>query len=149
MDVTSELEAPCSAETLYANLDDLGTYPSWLTIVARAEPAPATDGDDRPAWIVDLKGRLGPLSRSKRLRMVRSIHDAPRHCRFERHELDGRNHSAWVLDVAIDEVDDDRATLAMHLHYGGSFGGALLERMLGDEIETSRPALLARLQHTS
>jgi hypothetical protein len=142
MDVTSELEAPCSAETLFAHLDDLGRYPSWLNIVARAEEA----DPDAPAWIVDLRGRLGPLARSKRLRMVRSIHDSPRHCRFERRELDGKNHSAWVLDVEISTVDEDRATLVMRLHYGGGFGGALLERMLRDEIEKSRPALLAQLQ---
>src|SRR5262245_16736749 len=109
MDVTSELEAPCSAEVLYAHLDDLATYPSWLSIVSRAEP----DGAGEPSvWTVDLRGRLGPLARSKRLRMVRTIDDGPRHCRFERRELDGRDHSSWVLDVEIEAVDDDRATLA-------------------------------------
>jgi hypothetical protein len=144
MDVTSGLEAPCSAEALFDHLDDLATYPSWLGIVARAESTEPA-GDDDATWIIDLKGRLGPLSRSKRLRMVRSIHDRPWHCRFERRELDGRNHSPWVLDVEIEEVDDDRATLAMHLHYGGGFGGALLERMLRDEIDRSRPQLLAQL----
>ena len=144
MDLTSELEAPCSAETLFDHLDDLGTYPSWLTIVARAEVA----DPDEPAWTVDLRGRLGPLARSKRLRMVRSIHDAPRHCRFERRELDGKDHSAWVLDIEIGEVDDERATLVMRLHYDGGFGGVLLERMLRDEIERSRPTLIAQLQPT-
>jgi hypothetical protein len=145
MDLTSELEAPCSAGELFDHLDDLGTYPSWLTIVARAEPV--GDGADHDAaWIVDLRGRLGPLSRSKRLRMVRTIHDRPLHTRFERRELDGRDHSPWVLDVEIEEVDDDRSTLAMHLHYGGGFGGAVLERMLRDEIDRSRPTLLAQLQ---
>src|SRR5262249_241881 len=148
MDVTSELEAPCSAEQLFDHLDDLSTYPSWLTIVARAERLEDDGGDDHDAavWIVDLRGRLGPLSRSKRLRMVRSINDRPLHARFERREVDGRNHSPWVLDVDIEPVDDDRPTLAMHLHYGGGFGGALLERMLRDEIERSRPALLAQLE---
>jgi hypothetical protein len=33
----------------------------------------------------------------------------------------------------------------MRLHYGGSFGGSLLERMIRDEIERCRPRLLERL----
>ena len=31
----------------------------------------------------------------------------------------------------------------MTLHYGGGFGGNLLERLLSDEIEASKPRLLA------
>jgi hypothetical protein len=137
MDVVAELEAPCPPARLFEEVGDLGRYPGWLSIVPRAEP---TDDD---AWTVDLRGRLGPMARSKRLRMVRTELEAPRHCRFERRELDARDHSAWVLDATVDELDDGRSRLTMRLHYGGSFGGSLLERMLRDEIERSRPALLA------
>jgi len=75
---------------------------------------------------------------------VRTAHEAPTHVRFERRELDGRSHSAWVLDAQVDPTDDG-SRLTMRLHYGGSFGGSLLERMLGDEIEQSRPKLLDRV----
>lgn len=146
MDVTASLDAPCPVDELFTAVDDLSSYPSWLTIVTKAVPA---DGDARgedpgPAWQVDLRGRLGPLARSKRLRMVRTALDAPTHIRFERRELDGRSHSSWVLDAEVYAVDEG-SRLTMRLHYGGSFGGALLERMLKDEIERSRPRLLERL----
>jgi hypothetical protein len=73
--------------------------------------------------------------------MVRTV-DEPDHVRFERAETDGRNHSPWVLDATV-VAHDDGARLVMTLHYGGSFGGNLLERLLSDEIEASKPRLLA------
>lgn len=139
MDVIAEVEAPCAAERLFAEVEDLVRYPAWLSIVPRA--VAADDGSE--AWIVDLRGRLGPMARSKRLRMVRTLHEAPRKCRFERDEQDAKKHSAWVLDVTVSPTGTSSSRLTMRLHYGGSFGGALLERMLRDEIERSRPALLA------
>ncbi len=149
VDVTSSLDAPCSADELFLTVEDLGSYPDWLTIVPKATTADAADGDPGPAWAVDLRGRLGPLARSKRLRMVRTEHaapqpDAPGRVRYERREIDGRDHSAWVLDATV-ETTDAGSRVTMRLHYGGSFGGSLLERMLGDEIEQSRPRLLAHL----
>jgi hypothetical protein len=145
VDLTSSLAVPRPAPDVFAAVEDLGGYPDWLTIVARAEPAPADGGDAGPAWLIELRGRLGPLARSKRLRMVRTVHDEPGRLRFERRELDGRNHSAWVLDAVIVADADDTATLTMGLHYGGSFGGSLLERMLRQEVEQSKPRLLALL----
>jgi len=145
VDVTSSLDAPCSADELFAAVDELSMYPAWLSIVPKAVATDEAAGDPGPAWLVDLRGRLGPLARSKRLRMVRTAHESPTHVRFERHELDGRSHSAWVLDGTV-EATDDGSRLTMHLHYGGSFGGSLLERMLRDEIEQSRPRLLSYVQ---
>ena len=145
MDLTSSLEIPRPAADVFVAVEDLGSYPDWLSIVARAEPADADADDLGPAWLVELRGRLGPLARSKRLRMVRTVHEGPNRLRFERRELDGRNHSAWVLDAEVEATSDDAATLTMRLHYGGSFGGSLLERMLGQEVEHSKPRLLALL----
>jgi hypothetical protein len=73
--------------------------------------------------------------------MVRTVHEPGARARFERRELDGRSHSAWVLAAEV-EPTDDGSRLTMNLHYGGSFGGIVLERMLRDEIERSRPRLL-------
>lgn len=159
VDLVSSLDAPCDPAALFAVVGDLGQYPRWLSIVPRAvveapdDPtvASATGADpsaDRPAWVVDLRGRLGPLARSKRLRMVRTIHEPVAHARFERHELDGRSHSAWTLDAQVTPLDDG-SRLTMALHYGGSFGGSVLERMLRDEIERSRPRLLDLLASAS
>lgn len=153
MDVVATLVAPCPPEELFAWVDDLGRYPDWLEIVARAEP----DGDD--AWAVDLRGRLGPLARSKRLRMVRSTQagsasepDTPLEARsgsapvmsvrFKRAELDGRNHSPWVLEADV-TAHGNGSELHMRLHYGGGLFGPVIERLLRDEIERSRLRLLA------
>ena len=113
---------------------DLATYPRWLEIVPRADP----DADG--GWTVDLRGRLGPFARSKRLRMERTVAEAPRLAVFERAERDGRHHSPWVLRAEVEADRRPASRLTMHLHYGGSLWGPVLERLLGDTIERSRPA---------
>lgn len=94
-----------------AAVEDLATYPRWFTIVDSVTPT--ADG----AWTVDLAARLGPIKRTKRVRMVRV---APGH--FERSELDGKRHSPWVLrtDVHDDEHRPGGSRLRMHLHYGNT-----------------------------
>ena len=144
MDVTATLEAPGAARDLFAWVDDLGRYPEWLDIVPRAIVAPAHADDVGPAWSVDLRGRLGPFARAKRLRMVRTVSDRPHRARFERAEHDGRQHSSWVLDADIAETADG-SRLTMRLHYGGRLWMPALDRLLADEIERSRPRLLARV----
>jgi hypothetical protein len=145
MDVTADLLAPCSPERLFGWVDDLAHYPEWLDIVPRAAPVEARDGDPGPAWSVDLRGRLGPFARSKRLRMVRTVHDAPHRVRFERLEHDGRRHSPWVLEARV-APDAGGSLLTMRLHYGGSLVGPLVERLLADEIRQSKPRLLALVE---
>ena len=144
MDVTATLDAPGPPETLFAWVDDLSRYPDWLDIVPRAEAVDAHPDDAGPAWSVDLRGRLGPFARSKRLRMVRTEAVEPTLAVFERQELDGREHSPWVLRAEVDG-DGDGTLLTMRLHYGGSLWGPVLERLLGDTIERSRDRLLAAL----
>jgi Polyketide cyclase / dehydrase and lipid transport len=142
MDVTADLLAPCSPKRLFGWVDDLAHYPEWLDIVPRATPVDAREGDPGPAWSVDLRGRLGPFARSKRLRMVRTVHEPPMRVRFERLEHDGRRHSPWVLEAGI-APDGGASRLTMRLHYGGSLVGPLVERLLADEIRQSKPRLLA------
>lgn len=136
VDVSATLDAPVPPDDVFAWVDDLTRYPAWLDIVPRAVAT-----DDGHAWLVDLRGRLGPLARSKRLRMVRTACDAPSSVRFEREELDGRSHSPWVLDATV-EPHGDGSRLTMRLHYGGGLFGPVLERLLKDEIERSRTRLL-------
>lgn len=138
MDVTADLDTPASPDALFAVVEDLERYPEWLDIVAKVRPE--ADG----AWAVDLRGRLGPLAKMKRLRMVRAVHEPPTSVRFERAELDGRSHSPWVLSADVAPAGDG-SRLTMHLHYGGGLFGPVLERMLRDEIERSKPRLLALL----
>jgi len=137
VDVVATLDAPHPPERVWAVVSDLGTYPSWLDIVPRAVSA----GD---AWTVDLRGRLGPFARSKRLRMRRTVAEEPFLVVFERDEADGRQHSPWVLRAEVAPAPSG-STLTMRLHYGGSLWGPVLERLLGDTIEGSRGRLLAVL----
>jgi uncharacterized protein YndB with AHSA1/START domain len=139
VDLTVSLEAPHPPEAVFACVADLERYPSWLEIVPKVEP-----GDDDGSWFVYLRGRLGPLARSKRLRMVCAELDAPRHVRFERAETDGREHSAWVLEADVAPAGGG-STLAMRLHYGGGLFGPVVERLLADEIDRSRQRLLDTL----
>lgn len=152
MEITADLHTGLDREPLYDLLADLGSYPRWLDIVGRAAPADPAADDPGPAWLIDLRGQLGPLRRSKRLRMVRTVADRPSHVRFERRELDGRQHSDWVLEGTI--VDgrlgaasgEGSTTVTMRLHYGGSLWVPMLDRVLRDEIERSRPRLVAEAE---
>lgn len=146
MDVIATLDAPCAADALFSWVDDLGKYPAWLDIVPRAQVAAPHADDDGPAWSVDLRGRLGPFARAKRLRMVRTVHEPDHRVRFERREHDGRDHSPWVLEATIVPTATGSA-LTMHLSYGGRLWMPVLDRLLTEEIERSRPRLLAHLDH--
>ncbi|MCB1040773.1 MAG: SRPBCC family protein [Acidimicrobiales bacterium] len=136
MEIQADLVAPCSAGELFSWVDDLERYPRWLEIV------PSVAVLDDGAWAVDLRGKLGPLARTKRLRMVRTELDPPRRAVFERAELDGRNHSPWRLAAEV-EATAEGARLAMSLHYGGGLFQPVVERLLREEIERSRQRLLA------
>ena len=65
------------------------------------------------------------------------------HVRFERVEHDGRQHSPWVLDAEMLPETATARLLTMRLHYGGRLWMPVLDRLLADEIERSRPRLLA------
>jgi Polyketide cyclase / dehydrase and lipid transport len=138
MDVTASLEAPCTAGQLFELVDDLSTYPQWNGLVHSAIAEPG----DEPVWDVELRARLGPLARSKRLRMVRTLRDPDGFAvTFERQQADGRNHSPWVLSATIVE-HAGLSTLTMHLHYGGSlWTGGALERVLAEQITSGRERL--------
>ncbi|MEZ5208286.1 MAG: hypothetical protein R2690_15245 [Acidimicrobiales bacterium] len=76
--------------------------------------------------------------------MVRTVDDAPTHVRFERREARRPGPQRLGCSTPV-HGHPDGSRLEMRLHYGGSFGGVLLERMLRDEIERSKPRLLALL----
>jgi hypothetical protein len=147
--ITAELAA--SPAAVFARLGDLDGYGDWMDLVSRVEPAAADTGDTGPAWWVTLRAAVGPLARSKRLRMVRTLAEEPATLRFERSEVDGRRHSPWVLDVAIEPViapagTDGAATAStveVVLSYDGGLWDPLLDRVLGSNVDTSVPRLQA------
>lgn len=148
MDVRADLTAACSTSDLLPWVHDLAKYPSWMRLAHRVESLP--DDPRGPAWSVELRAQVGPLARSKRLRMVRVTDDGAGHLVFERRESDERRHSPWVLTVTLtDDVPRDAVSssasshLVMHLHYGGKlWTGGVLERILSDEIERGRDRLV-------
>ncbi|HEX9530250.1 MAG TPA: SRPBCC family protein [Acidimicrobiales bacterium] len=135
---TAVLAAP--ARRVLPWVADLSTYPMWLSMVTSADPAPRLVGDDGPAWAVGIGARLGPLRRSKRLRMVRTVHAGSR-VRFERREVDGREHGAWLLDAALAEEGARATLLTMRLEYRGAAWVGLLEAVLRQEVRRAGPRL--------
>jgi hypothetical protein len=115
---------------LYEEVADLGNYPDWLGIVHRVEPVADTD----ETWLVDIGARVGFVTRTKRLRMVRTQAVAPEMVRFERAELDGKEHSPWILTARVEPVDGGGSRLQMDLHYGGGGWIPLLEPVLRQEV---------------
>ena len=145
MDVTATVEAPVGVEKLFAVVADLTTYPHWLDIVHQVS-AQATGSVEPGAWLVELRGKVGPFARSKRLRMVRSVCESPNKVVFERLEIDGRKHSPWVLSAQVGATCVG-SNLTVNLHYGGTlFAGGVLERLLADQIVQGSERLLAVLQ---
>lgn len=142
VDITAEVELDAAPEKVRVFVADLDRYPAWLSILAKAEPLAVAD--DGEAWAVELRAKVGPLARSKRLRMVRTV-DEPDHLRFERDELDGRHHAQWMLDAHL-EPTSKGTHLRMVLHYSGGFGSGVVERLLSDEIEASKERLRLQLE---
>jgi hypothetical protein len=144
------IEAP--AERLHPLLADLERYPEFLDIVDRVEIDPTPTADESgTAWLVTLRARIGPLARSKRLRMVRTVTE-PGRIRFERRELDGRHHADWILEATLRDTSDPEvaealesegpATLvAMALDYDGRLWSGPVEAVLRSEV----PGASARL----
>lgn len=127
---------------LFEQLATLDGYPAWMRLVHRATPLDADEG--RLAWWVELRAKVGPFARSKQLRMVRTVFEPGRRVRFERVQLDDRDHAQWILTAEVSGVDGaDGAMLAMHLEYTGElWTSAVLGRILDDEVRRSSVALM-------
>jgi carbon monoxide dehydrogenase subunit G len=130
----ASLDAPCAPEQMFPFVEDLAQYPNWLTIVAAADGV-------APVWDIELRGKLGPFSRSKRLRMVRVTHEDPTRVVFERHEGDGREHAPWKLQANVAPIDSG-CRLEVELRYDGALWGTVIEHLLQDEIERAKARLL-------
>lgn len=124
----------------FALVDDLARYPQWMDLVHEVE---AVADADPPAWDVELRARVGPFARSKRLRMQRTQHEPDRRTVFERAEVDGRDHAPWILRVEVEpDTAPDAVEVTMTLTYGGNlWTGAVLQRVLDDHVERGAAAL--------
>lgn len=143
--VTATINAPTDKVTKIVG--DLGTYPEWLELVTAAALA-TNGGDDRPTWLVTIRAKVGPFARAKKLRMMRTLAESAPEAstyRFERTEVDGRDHSAWTLDITVASTAEDHSTceVAMDLYYDGGLWTAPLEPILGSFISGAGPDLEA------
>jgi hypothetical protein len=138
MELSASLRTTASAPTVLGYVRELDAYPQWMPLVHSAVPEL---GSNPVAWMVELRARVGPFARSKRLRMVRSVMqvDAAQPARivFVRRELDGRAHAQWRL--AVDVVPSaSGAELTMHLSYDGRFFVGVVESILRQHIDEGR-----------
>ena len=135
MDIRVDVELACPIDAVLPLISDLTQYPHWMGLVHAVVPE-----SDSQAWQVELRGKIGPFARSTRLRMVQVETSNAAHLRFERAEVDGRSHSAWVLEAKVSH-QSSMTTLNMTLHYGGRLFSTVVERALQDEIEASKQRL--------
>lgn len=133
-------------QRVFAVLADLGHYDDLLGIVHQVVPDATTAVDGEPAWWVTLRAKLGPLARSKRLRMVRTVHEPDQLVRFERRETDSRQHSAWTLEARVEPASggEPASEVTMALDYGGRLWSGMLDGVLQGQVN-SAAANLARL----
>ena len=119
-------------------LADLSTYPGWNDLVASAVDETTPAGSE-PAWSVTLRARLGPVARSKQLRMVR-VQRSEYSVRFERSELDDRDHASWVMEAAV-SPDVRCSTVDLVLSYDGGLWTTHLDGLLSAAIERASARL--------
>ncbi len=125
---------------LFEQVAVLDNYPRWMRLVHRVMPLDPDHG--RPAWWVELRGRVGPLARSKQLRMVRTMFEPAHRVRFERIQNDDRDHAAWILTAEVGEATEIGTQLQMRLEYTGElWSRAILGRILDDEVRRGSVAL--------
>jgi ribosome-associated toxin RatA of RatAB toxin-antitoxin module len=139
MRATESVLVPAAPARVYPHVADLAAYPSWLPLVHSA----VGDPTEAWAWSVELRARVGPFARSKRLRMVRTDAVDERLAVFERSETDGRVHARWALRTELTEQRDG-TLVTMHLAYDGALWTAgVLERVLEEEVRRGRVGLVA------
>jgi ribosome-associated toxin RatA of RatAB toxin-antitoxin module len=141
MRTSESVVVPAGVSVVFPHVARLEAYPSWLRLVHDVE---LVQEHPRPAWEVELRARVGPFARSKRLRMERTELVEHRLAVFERAETDARQHAAWTLRAELMPHDDGASTtLTMHLAYEGSlWSGAILGKVLDEEIKRARQSLV-------
>ena len=144
MDLEETIDLAATRPQVVDVLSDLASYAEWLDIVSLAELA-GVEIDDRPVWMVELRARIGPFARTKRLRMVRTVLDiGPDRTEvlFTRREEGARDYSDWTLSVVVEDAGAAECRVVLRLHYGGSlWTPGPLERVLADQVRVGRERL--------
>jgi hypothetical protein len=136
----NEVIRGATADGLFEQIAVLDRYPPWMRLVHRVTPLEPDHG--RLAWWVELRAKVGPLARSKQLRMVRTVFVPGRRVRFERIQHDDRDHAEWILTGEVGDQTDFGTHLTMHLEYTGELWSAsILGRILDDEVRRGSAGL--------
>ena len=121
-----------SVERVFDYLCDLNSYSEIIPLVHEVVPSVAAG---ERVWDVELRAKVGPFARSKRLRMTRSVCEPYERIVFVRDESDGRDHADWTLTVNVDGAQS-MCNLEIILEYGGRLWTAgVMERILHENIE--------------
>lgn len=121
-----------SVERVFDFLCDLTSYSEIIPFVHEVVPSVASG--DR-VWDVELRAKVGPFARSKKLRMKRSICEPHERVVFVRDESDGRDHADWTLTIDTNGTQSN-CNLEITLEYGGRLWTAgVMERILHENIE--------------
>jgi hypothetical protein len=128
-----------SPADVFRHVSALDNYPNWMRLVHRVDPVDPDEG--RPAWWVELRAKVGIFTRSKQLRMVRTVYEPDQRVRFERVQPDERDHATWVMTASTEPAGTDTRLLVI-LEYGGTlWTGGVLERILEEEVRRGRESL--------
>jgi len=135
---TSSVTVPVTIDRVVPHLVDLSGYPQWMPMI---HSIARDDDGDETAWSVELRSKVGPFARSKRLRMVRTVSDqSPAAARFvfDRRERGGASHSMWRMSVDVVSAGES-TDVTIHLEYGGALWTAgVLDKVLAGNIDAGR-----------
>ena len=106
----------------------------------------ATQNND-DSWTVILLAKIGPLARSKKLRMIQTesstLDDGSHSVKFERSEVgDKAEYATWKFSAEVFEVQGERSTceVDIYLEYGGSLWndnlGFILDKYISRSIDS-------------
>ena len=129
MQKSIHLDINAEPEMVFNALSDLRNYPLWLSFIHKVE---STDLDE--SWLITLRSQIGPFTRLKKLRMQRTLNPSTRSVLFHRDELDGKQHSNWLLHVRVDEEKNTQCLITLELEYSGKFWSKTLENILDSEV---------------
>ena len=150
-------------DKVFGVLRDLSTYPDWMGLVSSVEPDGTHSTRDSTdiievsseynteAYFVTISGKLGPFSRSKKLRMVETSisDDAEKHVRFERQETAEGDFSEWIMEATANKVDDTNTEVTVELIYGGKLWTSGLDSVLESQIDKSVEQLTKYVEQNS
>lgn len=150
MNLEATLRTTASPSAVVGYVAELDKYPQWMSLVHVATRVPDAV---EPTWDVELRAKVGPFARSKRLRMVRTQFEQGAITRivFERNETDGRRHAAWRLTVTVQGsvgvaqtstvAQPAETQLTMTLQYDGKYFVSVVESILQQNIDAGRKRL--------